>query len=575
MANTLEDFISNVGRDKPFVIPDYQRGYIWGQHSSDYREDAVSHICKTILEGFESPNQHEIFLQGITYCRDNHGRTILVDGQQRTTFFFILLKLLRYKGLDITYEVRKDSDTYLHEFSVDGEIEDCDHDEQDVFFFKKTIRIIRNILPIGNENRDSLTNYILHRIKFIFVEIDKKDATLVFSMMNGNKAEMKQPELIKADLLRMSSFNGNGEIKEYENIQIRGRMAREWDKWLYWWKQSDVEALYKHKEQQLGWLLPVFFDKEVSFEAFRERIIAGSGQSTVKEAKAQFRELRLLQKRFEDVFNNAVSYNYVGFILRSYQTENERMIFLSWLIKERRSFSVEENSKALRLYFDARLIGLPHNQISSMINDGESDMSKEVKIFLDVLLLEELYRQDKAKANLWFLRRNILEDNNQGEESHGRKFDFSIWDNKSLEHILPKSLVYHANSELHTYYNWNDEEISEGETQTMINRDDIPAISVNGIEQPISLTEHSLGNLVLLYGNNNSSFGKLGFEKKKDKFFCRADQTFKSRHLLHTVKVFANSSWELVDIAEQMVAEINSFGKDFGLGEKIAHVIYN
>lgn len=575
MDNTLEAFISEVGKGKPFVIPDYQRGYIWGQHSSDYREDAVTHICKTILEGFESPNQHEIFLQGITYCRDNDGRTILVDGQQRTTFFFILLKLLGFNGLDITYEVRNDSDTYLHEFSIYEDIkENRDCEEQDIFFFKKSIRIIREILPICTDgDRVKLRDYLLHKIKFIFVEINRNDATLVFSMMNGNKAEMQQPELIKADLLRMSSCHGNGEIKEYENIQIRGRMAREWDKWLYWWKRPDVDSFYMHKGQQLGWLLRVFFNKEVSFENFREKITPGAGQATVKEAKSHFRKLRLLQKRFEDIFYDPVPYNHVGFILRSYKTDEEKIRFLHWIVVQRQIFSGEENRKALQQYFDGRTIGATHNVILNVINGEQKDFSKEAKDFLDALLMDDLYLQnDKSKPNLWFLRRNIIEDNHQGEDGRGRPFDFSIWDSKSLEHIFPKSKIYHFDKDLHLYYDWKNKVIDESEIIGKINRAEIPSISVKGIEQPVDVSEHSLGNLVLLYGANNSAFGASDFEKKKDKFFSREDSAFKSRHLLHTVKVFAKSSWTLSDITEQMVAEINAFGRDFGLGDEIAKI---
>lgn len=55
----------------------------------------------------------------------------------------------------------------------------------------------------------------------------------------------------------------------------------------------------------------------------------------------------------------------------------------------------------------------------------------------------------------------------------------------------------------------------------------------------INLSEHCIGNLLLLYGNNNSSFGnKMPEEKRQSYFELNRDEIFNSRHLLHTVFSF-------------------------------------
>ena len=64
---------------------------------------------------------------------------------------------------------------------------------------------------------------------------------------------------------------------------------------------------------------------------------------------------------------------------------------------------------------------------------------------------------------------------------------------------------------------------------------------------PKRFSEHCIGNLVLLYGKNNSEFGKLPFEKKKEKFFNN-ERSFESRNLLHTTSSFACSNWNPDDI---------------------------
>lgn len=54
-----------------------------------------------------------------------------------------------------------------------------------------------------------------------------------------------------------------------------------------------------------------------------------------------------------------------------------------------------------------------------------------------------------------------------------------------------------------------------------------------------NISEHSIGNLLLLYRNENSSFGnKMPEDKRKSYFELNKDDMFASRHLLHTVFSF-------------------------------------
>ena len=60
--------------------------------------------------------------------------------------------------------------------------------------------------------------------------------------------------------------------------------------------------------------------------------------------------------------------------------------------------------------------------------------------------------EDLSKAKVYNVYDDILykqllrlnvEEYNKLNGGNGLKFDFSIWDNKSLEHIYPKSKFYH------------------------------------------------------------------------------------------------------------------------------------
>ena len=69
---------------------------------------------------------------------------------------------------------------------------------------------------------------------------------------------------------------------------------------------------------------------------------------------------------------------------------------------------------------------------------------------------------------------------------------------------------------------------------------------------------------MLLYKRENSIFNDDDFPDKKNIFFTiNNDEGFQSRHLLHTVSVFANSTWNGEDIAKHKRQEIERFTNDY------------
>ena len=93
-------------------------------------------------------------------------------------------------------------------------------------------------------------------------------------------------------------------------------------------------------------------------------------------------------------------------------------------------------------------------------------------------------------------------------------------------------------------------------------RDDIKA-EVAG--QTIRTTEHSIGNLVLLYKNENSQFNNSDFQEKKKLFFSpNKRELVRSRHLLHTICVFAEKEgWDGKAIALNKIDTIKKFETDY------------
>lgn len=321
-------------KEKDFFIPNYQRGYVCGKKKKGDAKDSVTYMLESLLEGYKVKS--EIFIQGVTVS-ETDSKIKIIDGQQRTTFFYLLLKCLGYKGkFVIRYGIREESDEFLskEDLVVDCE-EKADEEFQDIFFFKKTIRIISNAIKDFSEpDKLEFCDYILDYVKFLYIDIPENKATKVFSMMNGNKAEMKTEELIKAELLRIASLNKQDfEAKsekeknsiEWDNNLLRSRYAREWDKWLQWWNLKDVKCLFR-TDNVMGLLIITFQKKmgnELSFTHFKADFL--SGQKPI-EAKRTFDGLRRLQKRFEDAYNSPAVYNKIGAIIRV----GDKDSFIQW-----------------------------------------------------------------------------------------------------------------------------------------------------------------------------------------------------------------------------------------------------
>ncbi len=94
MAKNIEPKLKKIGdylkleEDTAFTIPEYQRAYSWGVENCDK-------LWQDINDFVESESKDRYFFGTIIInCQDNDTKYGLIDGQQRTTTFLLLLKAL-------------------------------------------------------------------------------------------------------------------------------------------------------------------------------------------------------------------------------------------------------------------------------------------------------------------------------------------------------------------------------------------------------------------------------------------------------------------------------------------------
>lgn len=564
------------------VIPNYQRGYKWAvkDKNNPERKSSVEYLIRTIIESFKV--NAELFLQGITVAEINRkeGKSIIIiDGQQRITTLYLLLWYLDPTLISTTklkYDAREDTDVCLKKLkevdqSVLNEAQIGDVTKQDIYFIKEAIHQIASTLgEMKAEKRFDFISYLKHKIKVIYIPIaHKEDAVHTFTMMNGSKAIMRAEELIKAELLRMVSEtyrNFSFEASSVEEVLVklrdfsamdwntaeaRSRYAREWDKWLYWWNRTEVKSFFRTttESRPLGLLLDYFYrntDKEHNtysdFRQFQIKLLQSDAS-----AHDTFKRLRQLQKQFEDVYNDYYAHNMLCMALSCGDRYDTIAFFLNHLNDSSRD-------RILKRFTEARIIELScENAAIYAIGSPSIALSEEIENkknqFVESLLNQYVYNQYDENAFRYLSYRNIMETNKLKE-----RFNAAIFLDRSLEHIHPKSKVYHIDDETHRLMRGDESAVSpevydypDLMPEDVIRRDDIRSDMDN-----LVLSEHSICNLVLLYGKNNSEFGNKSFLKKKEIFFQVTDQKkiFISRTLQHTLSKFAKPKWDVDDMIE-------------------------
>ncbi len=582
---TIEEFLFQ--EDKTFVIPDYQRGYKWAVKVDEKTPSAV----EKLLDNLIAANQEQpYFLQGVTVVEDDN-KIILIDGQQRTTTLYLLLWSLSevfIKNLKLEYDIREKSKEFIHSLKTAGfkyESFDKENSNQDVFYFKKAIKQIKDkIKALDGSKREKFQIFLFTKVTILYIVIDQVKATKTFTMMNGSKATMLQEELVKAEMLRKISLPETSEkevsssvdenlndlkeiiAKDWETNALRSRYAREWDKWLFWWNRKDVKD-YFGTEKPMGLLLDLFFwnkdntKKSFDFENFRTLLIE-NGKNEKHKTKQVFKELRDLQKSFEDIFSFPRIHNYLKMSLICSINNEDMFDIINYFMHKKHESDLNDD------YAKWRLIGATHRQITreNELRDDENRKEGKADNILNQLSQKYVYGFFNELAAKQLLRLNVEEDNKLFN-GIGRKFDFTIYENnKSIEHIHPKSKVYHKDEILNNegaaltvYKDGNDKILEGGEPkgEEWLNRDMMEE----------NCSEHSIGNLLLLDKNENSKFNDKPFSDKKNIYF-NVNETFRSRNLLHTVSVFAKSKWTIDDIRENQKQFITRFENDYSISNK-------
>lgn len=180
-----------------FFVPDYQRGYRWGK-------EEVTRLLDDIAEAGSS----RYYLQPIVTKPMEDGRWELVDGQQRLTTLYLILRSIReflpqaQLKFTLSYQTRPGSAAYL-----DDPREDQALDNIDFFHMFAASRVVNEWFD--RQKDASFAAIELYRalsstVYVIWYEAPQQpefDSRALFTRLNVGRIPLTDAELVKAELL--------------------------------------------------------------------------------------------------------------------------------------------------------------------------------------------------------------------------------------------------------------------------------------------------------------------------------------------------------------------------------------
>jgi len=218
---------------KQFVIPSYQRGYRWTQWQ-------VKALLDDLWDFKNKQKDKEFYcLQPVVVVKNNDGKWEVIDGQQRLTTIFIVIKCLTKKRninfadyykkelYTIEYATRKGSGDWLEKIT-DGKTDDSN---PDYYYMRRAYDVVSGWVDDKNLDGDelaALSQIIVgkeSRCKVIWYEAEKDaKGSELFTRLNVGKIPLTNSELVKALFL---SKTGKDESVKKEIALIWDEMEQQ------------------------------------------------------------------------------------------------------------------------------------------------------------------------------------------------------------------------------------------------------------------------------------------------------------------------------------------------------------
>lgn len=532
LKSIYELLCNEEGKAESFFIPSYQRGYRWTKQQV---EELLEDIWEFAQDVESNKNTGFYCLQPIVIkkTKEEDFDWDVIDGQQRLTTIYILLKYFeqqtKTKPYKIGYETRKNSQEFLKNIdNVPNE------NNIDFFHMSKTFATIEkwfedkdfaniNLFLTRLLQKPNIDNNIdkAKNIRVIWYEIDEEENTKIqtiykedieiFTRINMGKIPLTNAELIKALLIQGYGINGNKNNKQFE-------LASEWDFMEYSLQNDDF------------WY---FINKEKNEKSTRIEFIFGLIAKNYLKNKSELSET--LNKSIDRYYEFHIINHYLQNDIRD-EAEKKKETIYEKLWKE-----VKNYFRILNEWYEDReffhkigfLIIYSKKTMLDFIAEytKENSTKKEFRDYLDNQIkeifknieVEDLnYEKDGESIRKVLLMFNINTIIGNKESNLRFQFDRYKKQNWDIEHIRSQADKYPNKKEekeswIKDILNLTTVEKTEDDILKM-NKKEFENF-FNKIQKNIDgeddFNKHSIGNLTLLDSETNRSYGNAFFSIKR------------------------------------------------------------
>lgn len=347
-----------------FFIPSYQRGYRWTNLQIENLLNDVNEFNKGV--------------DGDFYClqplvvKEREGEWIVIDGQQRLTTIYLILKALENK---MCPSIRYDRARYIEKCDSSDEIK---KDNIEIYHLTSAKEcIIKWKEKDLKESSSTFLDKILNQTKFIFYnvgEVSEGQEHDIFNNLNSGKIALTNAELIKALFLNKV---GKEDIV-YREVEQR-LLADEFDQIERTLRQDDFWYFLAGNKEKPSSCINLLFDLMLesseqnhkyrteepfrTFFYFSDLINGNESEGSYKESKIIWEKVRKVFYIMEGWFNNSVMYNLIGYhraanggktlceIYKKFCEEKSKNKFKKWLVDECRNL-IDYPDSFMQLRYD-------------------------------------------------------------------------------------------------------------------------------------------------------------------------------------------------------------------------------
>ena len=483
MATTIEVNKSSIkdllmtGTKEKFLIPEYQRPYAW-------TDDQVLTLFEDLVEYTNNQNESSYFLGCIVSFSNENKEQEIIDGQQRITTLFLLLRAIHRKLQKMSDSKEKDNFIRQIEPAI-WEIDELTSvaDYGSVLIESKVLeveynQILENILKIGevedkSKDRYSLnyklliklldeyanneplnfyrfTNNVLNKTIVLPIKADTQETALtIFSTLNDRGLPLSDADIFKAKIYnKLNEENKAKFVEEWKNLTLRSEIAAESIQKLFYYYMFYLRAMDNDKKTTTPGLRKYYAEDSFS-RLFEDNLLQNLRDIL------EFWEVVNCRERKESKWTTNFSILSILDILSSYPNEFWKYPVIIYYLKNKNSEKFEELfltflRKLFVNLFKVYIVSPTINSVkTSILNLNSSILHDEVLNFEFRNVTE-----DELKNGIKHLHRNAVRmllkllAYNIEEQKELLPYNWEI------EHILP--LKWQT-----SYFNSNEDEVNE------------------------------------------------------------------------------------------------------------------